>query len=360
MPVKFAVLQHRLSLIGYRTLLGYSIASLLWFHIASFTPGGGNIYTSVCAWVFCCCSVPTFHCRYTQHLVLTFAWGWVGWAIAHFLWDKPTEVGLPPSNTKNWHSNWTSDFDARKREEKATARAAELTSLLCIRKEKHDVYMCLRCRKSGHHIDQCPFPVGADDYGWPSATSYMQEAPRAAVSSSEFCWSCRTLNLLAMFEHPNSVEFQSQESKIRSRPVFFNFRRDWGELWFGDSLVSKKEARLFVDLGYSGSYRFSNDCAMCRLLFDIAPTCDGLDNRLVLVPAWILHRQEPTLSLKNRNAAWATCVYMASLSETQSGYVIFPVIKPCRFSKLESTHLLRLGGGSRAARSLNDHKLIRT
>jgi hypothetical protein len=212
-------------------------------------------------------------------------------------------VGLPPSNTNNWPSNWTSDFDVRKRDEKPKARAAELTSLLCFRKEKHDVYMCLRCRQSGHHIDRCPFPIVADDYGWPSATSDMQETPQAALSTSELCWKCRDLNLLAMFEHPSSVEFQSQESKIRSRPVSFDFRRDWSELWIGDCLVSRKEARLFVELGYSGSYRFSNDCAMCRLLFDISPMCGELGTHLVLVPAWILHRQEPTLALKIRNAA---------------------------------------------------------
>ena len=190
------------------------------------------------------------------------------------------------------------------------------------------IYLCLQCRQSGHHIDQCPFPLGADNEDWSQAISVAQTIPDTDISASDLCFRCEKLNIMEMFEHPADFRFRLHTKRgDHARPSYYEYKDHWGNITAKTDKHSFHESDkdYFVQLGYSDSTYFRTDCAMCLLLFTISPCCNDLRTRLLIIPDWIEHRQEPSMKVPSARASRAICIYV-SVAESDE-YVQFFVLQ---------------------------------
>jgi hypothetical protein len=181
------------------------------------------------------------------------------------------------------------------------------------------IYMCLRCRQSGHHIDQCPYPVGSDNEDWSQAIHDGVEDSDSNIPASKLCSQCQMLNLTEMFDHPIDFRFRKHGKRgDHARPELY----EYGDLWSNITARTDKhtfhesDKDYFVNLGYSGSTYFRRDCAVCVLLFTLSPHCNDLGTRLLIIPEWVEHRQEPELRVPSARASYATCLYVSAVGKS--------------------------------------------
>ena len=186
------------------------------------------------------------------------------------------------------------------------------------------IYLCLRCRQSGHHIDQCPFPLGSDNEDWTQAMCNSQAIPDMNISPSDLCFRCEELNVMEMFEHATDFRFRFHSKRgDHARPSYYEYKDYWGNITAktDEHSFHNSDEDYFVLLGYSGSSYFRTVCAMCLLLFTISPCCNDLNTRLLIIPDWIEHRQESSMKVPSAHASRVVCIYV-SIAESDE-YVLF-------------------------------------
>jgi hypothetical protein len=163
------------------------------------------------------------------------------------------------------------------------------------------VFLCIKCREAGHHMDQCRFPEAVEAEDWTLAR-LSTNSPCSSVLElgNEVCSRCQRLAIINIFKNPN-----------------FTSSKDARECRFLWRKTTDGQKTLHI-LGRCKDVRFQQSCPLCRLLFSTIPPCNDRNSSLVVVPAWVLQRQEPALTSKYRDASYETCLYVAikSYSET--------------------------------------------
>lgn len=127
------------------------------------------------------------------------------------------------------------------------------------------------------------------------------------------------LNLTEMFDHPINFRFRKHGKRgDHARPEFYEYRDLWSKITARTDkhTFHESDKDYFVNLGYSGSTYFWRDCALCVLLFILSPHCNYLDTRLLIIPEWVEHRQEPELRVPSARTSHATCLYISAVGKS--------------------------------------------
>lgn len=136
--------------------------------------------------------------------------------------------------------------------------------------------MCLKCRGSGHVVDDCSEPWPEDDLGWFFSPNRMAiEVPEFSDAINQpLCKRCEDLDLL---------QFLHQDIPWESL------------LGLDDSEL--RGSGCLRTLGQTGSIVFWQDCSLCRCLFAMTPNAESGTQEVLIFPSWTINRLEGGISV---------------------------------------------------------------
>ena len=130
-------------------------------------------------------------------------------------------------------------------------------------------FLCLKCRKVGHIVNDCPLPTWAPTFDWFFSPTRMAMSFRDVSSSAqrELCRRCQDLDVLGLLheEIPWRTSVDLDEA-------------------------AQKGSNLIRSLGKTGSIRFKLDCPLCCCLFAMTPNPRSPAQEVLILPDWTRNR----------------------------------------------------------------------
>ena len=154
------------------------------------------------------------------------------------------------------------------------------------------IYLCLRCRGSGHLVNECTEPWMDDSLPWSFCPS------RKTVDSAEFsdvvnqplCQRCHELNLLNFIEQDIPWESISNLTDTALR-----------------------ESGCIRSLGQGGSIVFRQDCFLCCCLFAMTPNPHSQKQEVIVFPTWTITCLKGIVSIDTAKKCLCARFLLASL-----------------------------------------------
>ena len=131
-------------------------------------------------------------------------------------------------------------------------------------------YLCLKCRQTGHVVNDCPSTHWTpDEYGWffSQARKSMSFTHEQGDSQQQLCQRCQDLGILELLR--NELPWETSQQ----------FSQAWRD---GSDLI--------ISIGHTGSVVFRNKCAMCRCLFALTPHPSSTSQEIYILPHWTMYR----------------------------------------------------------------------
>lgn len=162
------------------------------------------------------------------------------------------------------------------------------TSLPAVVTNVNGVLLCLKCRRSGHLVKNCPETQWLPELSW--AISPARQLPNFDYDSERnrpgLCERCCALDVPELLDQP--VEWTSRQKL--------------------NELAQESHRHLLV-IGKTGSIQYWTGCSLCRCLFALTPNPSSEDQDVVIFPYWNIMRLEGGVDIDNEaKRRYSTCL----------------------------------------------------
>lgn len=129
--------------------------------------------------------------------------------------------------------------------------------------------LCLKCRTTGHVVDQCPSNRWASEFGWffSPARMAMNFSSKNDAIQQALCGRCQDLNLLQLLHEDIPWESLSDLDQ-----------------------AAREGSQYIRSIGRTGSVEFRTNCPLCRCLYALTPNPSSSIQDVLILPHWTMGR----------------------------------------------------------------------